>query len=189
MRQTKQSAVLASSANLLGILHGHIKQNMNSKLITLLIAVAASVIIFSGCGGGGGGGGTGDGSTDGSTGTTSGYSGRVVREDTTGGVSGVKVQFKNAGGTILATATTNASGNFSIDVPSTAVKFHLQNNSVPLGYYKQFEYNTKRYTTLDSTCTANLPAYVDGVRTPLATTIVITPQNLPPPPPPNGCGL
>ncbi len=163
---------------------------MNSKLLTLLISIATSVVLIIGCGGGGGGGGTNSNGSNGSTnGTTSGYSGRVVREDTLNGLANVKVQFKDAGGTILVTATTNSSGNFSIDVPSNAVRFHLQNSSLPTGYYKQFEYNSKRYTTLDTTCTAPLPTYVNGVRTPLLTSIVVSPQNLPPPPPPNGCGL
>lgn len=164
---------------------------MNHKLITLLVSLAATIILFTGCGGGGGGGGGngGNGGNGGGTGTTSGYSGRVVREDTLGGLANIKVQFKDAGGSTLVTATTNASGNFSIDVPSTAVRFHIQSSSIPVGYYKQFEYSNKRYTTLDTTCTAPLPTYVNGVRTPLATSIVITPQNLPPPPPPNGCGI
>ncbi|MBX3117690.1 MAG: hypothetical protein KF784_01395 [Fimbriimonadaceae bacterium] len=163
---------------------------MNSKLITLFISIAATIILFAGCGGGGGGGSS-NGGNGGGTGTTSGYTGRVVRQDTLNGLANVKVEIRDAGGSVLKVATTNSTGNFSVDLTGlgTPTRFHIINSSIPIGYFKQFSYNTKRYTTLDTTCSAPLPTYNPGFMTPMATSIVITPQNLPPPPPPNGCGL
>jgi hypothetical protein len=113
--------------------------------------------------------------------------GRVRRASSSLGIAGVVVEFRNAGGSVLATVTTPSSGNFSVAVPVEAVRFHLRNSSVPPGFYKQYQYNAKRYTTLDANCSAPLPPLSANVTTPLATDIVIPPTTQPPPPPPDGC--
>lgn len=118
---------------------------------------------------------------------TSTVTGRVVRDGSSSGIAGVIVDFFDGGGTLLTSATTNSTGNFSRAVPLDAVRFHLRNSSVPTGYYKAYEYNAKRYSTLITTCSAPLPALVENGTVPLATTVEVPPTSLPPPPPPNGC--
>lgn len=113
--------------------------------------------------------------------------GQVLRQSSSLGLSGVVVEFRDNTGTVLATATTNSFGNFSAAVPVAAVRFHLQNATVPVGYYKQFNYDGMRFATTITTCSAPLPALTEGVTTPLATTITVPATTGPPPPPPNGC--
>lgn len=113
--------------------------------------------------------------------------GRVIRSTTSTGIAGVIVEFRDNTGAAVQTATTNSSGNFSSAVPLTAVRFHIQNSSIPAGFYKQYNYNSLRYATTIATCSAPLPALSEGANTPLLTDLVIAPTTTPPPPPPNGC--
>jgi hypothetical protein len=113
--------------------------------------------------------------------------GRILRQGVTVGLPNVIVQFKNAGGTVLATATTNAFGYFSAAVPTTAVEFHIQNTSALNGYYKQYNYDGDRYTILDPGCNAPLPALTANTNSPLGSNITIPLASGPPPPPPSGC--
>ncbi len=112
--------------------------------------------------------------------------GRVVDSNTIAGIGNAIVEFKN-GNTIVATATTIPNGSFSAAVPTSATRFHIRSSSISSGFYKQYLYNSKRYTMLDSTCTAPLPALSVGANVLLVTNIVISPATGPPPPPPNGC--
>jgi hypothetical protein len=113
--------------------------------------------------------------------------GRVVQQNSSFGIGGIVVEFRDSSGATVATATTNSSGNFSAAVPTSAVRFHLRNSSIPFSYYKQFTYNSLRYATTISTCSAPLPSLSEGGNFPLATTIALPPSSGPPPPPPNGC--
>lgn len=113
--------------------------------------------------------------------------GRLINQDSRAGVSGISIVFLNAGGTVIAQYTSGTSGNFSAIVPTTAKRFHLVDTSIPAGYYKAYEYNTKRYTALSSICSAPLPALTAGGTVTLPTVVEIPPTTSPPPPPPNGC--
>ena len=113
--------------------------------------------------------------------------GRVVNQASSTGVAGVSVLFLNSSGVSVAQATTTANGTFSAQVPVTATRFHLDSASISAGFYKSYEYNTKRYSALISTCSAPLPTLTAGVTSALPTNIEIPPASGPPPPPPNGC--
>src|SRR5688572_1278499 len=52
--------------------------------------------------------------------------GRVVRQNTSVGLGNVVIEFRDAGGTTVATAVTNAFGYFSGGTPTTAVRFHVR---------------------------------------------------------------
>jgi hypothetical protein len=111
--------------------------------------------------------------------------GRVVT-DSNAGFGGIIIDFK-AGNTTVASVITMPNGQFSAGVPTTATRFHIRNSSIPSSYYKQYSYNSLRYTTLVSTCTAPLPALSVGGDVALLTNIVINSNVGPPPPPPSGC--
>ena len=113
--------------------------------------------------------------------------GRVVRQNTSQGLGNVVIEFRDGSGATVATATTNAFGYFGGGTPTTAVRFHVQNTTVPSGYYRQYLYNSLRYATTISTCSAPLPALAAGTNTALLTVIGIPVASGPPPPPPNGC--
>lgn len=112
--------------------------------------------------------------------------GRVVSDATFNGVANVVIEFKN-GTTTLATATTLANGYFTAGVPPTATRFHVRNTTVPSGFWKQYTFDSERFTTLDSNCTAPLPALAAGTSVALATDVRLNAQVGPPPPPPTGC--
>ena len=113
--------------------------------------------------------------------------GRVVRQNTSTGLANVVIEFRDAGGSTVATATTNAFGQFGGGTPPTAVRFHVRNTTVPAGYYRQYIYNSLRYATTITTCSAPLPALTAGTTTALLTNIGMPLSSGPPPPPPNGC--
>ena len=119
--------------------------------------------------------------------TSTRYQGFVYREGSTLGLAGVQVRFYNASGGTVTTTTTNSSGVFSVVVPTSAVRFHILNASVPAGYYKAYKYNGLRYTTLEVTCSAPLPPPIPGGTVNLPTAVTVPPTTGPPPPPPNGC--
>lgn len=124
----------------------------------------------------------------GNVGSNSTVAGKVYVDGTTIGVSGIVVQFFNSGGAEVARATTNASGSFSAQVPTSARRFHLLATSFSASYYKAYEYRTIRYTPLVNTCTAPLPSLSAGATANLPGSIFLSPVSGPPPPPPNGCG-
>lgn len=126
-------------------------------------------MIIIGCGGGGGGtGGSGGGST--------------------GGIQGVIVTFYDGAGTLIASATTDANGNFSAQVPTDARYFALDPTSINSNsYYRSYTYNGLRYTPLDDGCRTPLPDLPDGGVFTLVTNIVVPTLAGPPPPPPTGC--
>lgn len=113
--------------------------------------------------------------------------GRVVDQDSLLGISGATIQFKN-GTTTLSSVTSYSGGYFVAAVSPAANRFHMPSSPFPSGYYKQYTYNSKRYTALVSTCSATLPSLVAGGAHPLVDTIKLPVASGPPPPPPNGCG-
>ena len=114
--------------------------------------------------------------------------GRILVDGTSIGISGLVVQFFNASGSEVARTTTNATGNFSAPVPTTAKRFHILSSSISASYYKAYEYRTVRYSALVVTCTAPLPALTAGASVSLPGTVQVPSAGDPPPPPPNGCG-
>jgi hypothetical protein len=110
----------------------------------------------------------------------------VIDEDFLTGVSGLTVQFKD-GTTTVGTVSVTSTGYFAQGVSPAATRFHLATSPFPFGYYKQYTYNTKRYTVLQTTCTAPLPALSAGVGSSLVDSIRLPNTSGPPPPPPNGC--
>lgn len=112
--------------------------------------------------------------------------GRVVDEDLLSGIGGVTVQFKN-GSNVVASTQTLANGYFSVGVPTTANRMHISTSGLSSFYYRQYRYQSMRYTMLDPNCSVTLPALVAGTTHQLSGSIQITNTNGPPPPPPNGC--
>ena len=115
-------------------------------------------------------------------------SGRAVQRNSTIGVSSLQIAFYNAAGVQVASTVTNGTGNFTAQVPTTAVSFHVIESSVGAGYYKQYDYNGKRYSALIANCRAALPTLSAGGAVSLVTSIELPLASGPPPPPPNGCG-
>lgn len=113
--------------------------------------------------------------------------GRVTSGGSGGGVGNVPIEFRDGSDAVVATTTTFATGYFSAAVPPSAVRFHLQNAGFPTGFYKQYTYDTKRYSVLIATCSAPLPPIAADANTALATNVVLPPSFQPPPPPPDGC--
>jgi len=117
--------------------------------------------------------------------------GRVV--DSNGfGASHVAIVFYNAAGSEVSRAIVQFDGTFRASVPTTATQFNLDPNTMPKAfYYRSFVYQTKRYTTLDKTCSAPLLALTNGATTPIGTLTVdaVSSNGIlnPPPPPPDGC--
>jgi hypothetical protein len=112
--------------------------------------------------------------------------GTVLNQTTVQGIGNVVVDFLQ-GAILVASTTTSGNGTFSVGVPPTANRFHIRSTSGLSLFYKQYTYNGKRYTMLDSSCSAPLPALTVGQVTPLTTSVLVPPSSGPPPPPPNGC--
>lgn len=113
--------------------------------------------------------------------------GKVVQNDSQAGIPGIVLELRDAGANVLATATTDGSGNFSVAVSAAAVRFHLRSSSMPNAYYKDYKYNTKHYAPLVATCSAPLPTLAANTSANLVTTVVLYRTYEPPPPPPTGC--
>lgn len=113
--------------------------------------------------------------------------GRVISGTTFAGVGNVPIEFRDAGGTVVAITSTFSTGYFSAAVPATATRFHLRNTGFPFGFHKQYTFNGKSYAVTITTCSAPLPAISANTNTTLPTNIVIPPSFQPPPPPPDGC--
>lgn len=107
--------------------------------------------------------------------------------------SHVSVRFFNAGGTELGRSTTACNGRYRASVPSTVVEFNLLPSSMPTTrYYRSFVFATKRYTALDTTCSAPTGVLTNGGTKNLGNITVdalVGPGGgtNPPPPPPDGC--
>jgi hypothetical protein len=117
--------------------------------------------------------------------------GRLV--DTNGAAaSQVTVIFYNAVGVEVGRVKSVYNGNFRASVPTTAKMFNLDPTTLPKQfYYKSYSFNGLRYTPLEATCTATLPALANATTTSIGT-ITIDASNTngepnPPPPPPDGC--
>lgn len=108
--------------------------------------------------------------------------GRVIDSLTGDGIPGIEVIFRNTSNTVVARLVTNASGQYQGRVPSTARSLTLNDSTLPANYYKQFEFETKRYSLIIGGCFAPILAGCDCLGV-----ISLTPNSLPPPPPPNGC--
>lgn len=113
--------------------------------------------------------------------------GRVQQNDTSGGIAGVVIDFYDIGGTVVGTATTPSSGNFTLAISPTAVTFQVRPASISSGYYKAYKYNTKHYAPLVLSCRGPIPALTAGTTTNLVTPIVLSRTYEAPPPPPDGC--
>jgi len=168
------------------------KFSLKSFLTSTQFSTIRVLLLFSGllgvlwaCGGGGGGGTTIGGTVGGETGTR--IAGRVVDDAAAGGVQLITVQFFNAAGTNVGQATTNATGNYQATVSQIPTRLHIQNGSINAGFYKQFFYRNKSYSTIISSCKAlvGVPITVDVINT--IPNLIMTPSSTPPPPPPNGC--
>lgn len=172
------------------------------KKATIWIAVLVALLII-GCGGGGGGGDTtgttSTTSTTSTTATTGVQTGVYGNVRTSAGmpISGAVVKFYNAGGSKVGESTTNASGNFGANLPTTATTFtvdasggtFVQNGNTYTGGYlfTQFSYNNEEYIANDASCLAPSPSFSTGQAVPLASSVVFLERWLGPPAPPTGC--
>ena len=121
-------------------------------------------------------------------GSTATVTGRVVVDGTTSGIGGVEVAFYNNAGSEVARGTTSVSGNFSVQVPISARRFHVVANSLSTAYYKAYTYAGKRYSAIILNCSVGLPTLTAGTPYNLPSLIAVPSSAEPPPPPPNGCG-
>lgn len=155
----------------------------------IVVVIVLALFALAGCGGGGGGttGGGGGGNNSGEPRPGDTVKGTVIDESTGLGVPGVKLLFYAASGALVDTDITDDNGKFSKDVDVDATQFHVDNASVPAGYFKSYNFKSKTYTTLDATCRAPLPPLSQGTLTTLPA-IRLSPTSGPPPPPPTGCG-
>ncbi|MFQ3587717.1 MAG: hypothetical protein SNJ74_01185 [Fimbriimonadaceae bacterium] len=119
--------------------------------------------------------------------TTANVTGRVVRSASTVGIANVVVRFYTSTGAQVGQATTNATGNFSAVLPTTATRFHVIDSAALAGFYRQYSFNSQSYSILIPDCRAPLPALTVGSSVSLPTTISLLPNSGPPPPPPSGC--
>jgi hypothetical protein len=108
------------------------------------------------------------------------------------GASHVAIVFFGPAGAEIGRAIVQSDGSFRASVPNFAARFSLDSATMPKQfYYKSFVFQTKRYSTLVSSCTAPLPALSNGVTTPIGTVTIDAAETNgtpnPPPPPPNGC--
>ena len=166
--------------------------------ITISWIFVALCLVVIGCGGGGGGGGTtsttstttttSTTSTTGTTGIDQGITG-MVRDVTSNPIQNARVKFYSNTGTLVGTATTNAAGKFSAELPLSAKRFTVDisgiNNSA--NFFNQFGYGQYEYLGNDANCTAKAPVFADGQVKPLPNDIVITQLWFGPPSPPDGC--
>ena len=160
----------------------------------VLVGFFALAWALIGCGGGGSttGGGTSGGCSPPPAPTTPGLAtltGRVVVDFTGVGVSSILIRFYNGSGVQVGSVTTDTCGYFVAQIPSNAVRFHLEPSSISASlYYRKYTYASKRYAATISTCTAPLPALADNTVRALPGGSIILPSTAgPPPPPPNGC--
>jgi hypothetical protein len=105
---------------------------------------------------------------------------------------GMIVDFYDSGNTLVGSSTAQGNGNFRGAVPTSATKWQVRPNSIPLTYYKEFYYQSKWYLpSAGLECLAPLPSLTGGSTTNLGDIVVPPTSNqgssLPPPPPPNGC--
>ncbi|MFN8219376.1 MAG: hypothetical protein U0S12_04500 [Fimbriimonadales bacterium] len=113
--------------------------------------------------------------------------GRISNQQTGVGVGNIDVAIYNNAGTLLTTLRSTSNGTFSGLVDISAKSMQVTTASLGNGFYKAFEYNFKRYSTLVATCRASLPTLFAGSNVTLPTDVEIIPTSSPPPPPPNGC--
>jgi hypothetical protein len=106
--------------------------------------------------------------------------------DNLGPLSNVAIQFFNAGGGVVGTATA-VNGAYSASVPITAVSFNLVASTInKQNDYSEFFYQGVWYDPTISGCNAPLPTLSGNEVLPLGAIQMLSTQN-PPPPPPN-CG-
>lgn len=149
---------------------------MNKVLKSLCIASAALAVALAGCGGGGGGGGTtsGGGTTNPPLGQSRVITGKVVSTATgSPGVAGVLVALGDRTVTGI-TATTDASGNFTLNLGTVDIQPFIQVDvsSAGANYSNEFtvSYNNQDYPAGDIT----VPVDVRNEATTSLGTIVVT---------------
>ena len=106
--------------------------------------------------------------------------------------AGIQIRALDTSGALVGSGFVASDGTIRFSSPVTAVKFttnfSIVDGTPPFYYARQFAYAGKDYSTIISTCTAQLPALTVGVASNLATTVVFyrNSSNFPPPPP-DGC--
>lgn len=104
-------------------------------------------------------------------------------------VYGVEIDFYAPGNNLVGTSIAQGDGTFRASVPQTATLFEIKKTSIPVGHYKEYQYNTQWYLPSPSSCMAPLPVLTNGQTKALLTDLVVPPTSvngngLPPPPPP-----
>lgn len=156
---------------------------MSRFSVTALGAAVLSMVVLAGCGGGGGGSSSGSSNTNPTTPSSSGgITGSVVGSLDSNGVSGVVIRLGSAG-----TATTDASGKFTVNVGSSGVQlpisFQVDVTAAPstVDRSAMVTYNAQTYDP----SRVDMPAAIlNGSSTNLGTiTVVETSGDSPPPVP------
>ncbi len=116
--------------------------------------------------------------------------GRVRQSGTTTGIGNVYVAFYDNANVEVGRAKTLAAGTFTAIVPTTATRVNLVNALVPVGWYKEWVYRSKRYSAVIANCHALMvlsQALSIGATSNMNDTIFLDSTINPPPPPPDGC--
>ncbi len=172
---------------------------MNRSHWLTFLACAGLAVSLVACGGGGGaasttgggsdGGNTNGGNTDGGGPGPAGLAwirGRVqIERFDTSGIPGVVVNFYNASGGLLASTTTNSSGNFSVDLPPQATFLHVPRSTIDGAvYYGNWLLGANSYSSSDIGCAAPLgTTQADNFNNTGSIRLIL--RGDPPPPPPS----
>jgi hypothetical protein len=116
----------------------------------------------------------------------------VIQDSNGASAYHVAIVFYNSSGVEVSRALSQFDGTFRASMPTTAVVFNLDSQSVTTTkYFRSFKFGGKRYTTLEQTCSAPLPALTNGTTTSIGTLVIDAAFTggipNPPPPPPDGC--
>ncbi len=158
------------------------------------LGLLGAALIAIGCGGGGGGGtttttttGTTTSGTTGNDGVNAFVAGRVVIDGFAAGIPNVGIRYLDSTGGLLGTTTTDANGNFGLNVSPAAAEIQIDQSSINTGlYYVSFRYNGRYYAPNIASCGSPLPALAAATDYNIGTISLIL-RSDPPPPPPDGC--
>jgi hypothetical protein len=144
------------------------------------LAVALFALLLAGCGGGSSSGNNNNGGGPNPTDPT--ITGRVVDQYSNfAPVAGVGVTVRNAGGTVIGTTVTNATGNFSIQIrPTTSASTVSFSPPSGLSFYSQGYVNSTAFILSSGT---SVPALAATQTFPLGDVVVLSETGGPPPPP------
>lgn len=110
-----------------------------------------------------------------------------IRDENDVNISGAEVEFFSSAGTLVGETTSNSTGQFEANVPTSAVGFSVQLSSLSSTYYNQYLYNSLGYTITVGNCLTSLPKLTLNKTTSLPYQIVAIPISLGAPAPPDGC--